>query len=370
MDVRDLLDGLGYTSSGNCLQGDELDRAPGFGHVFRRAKDPRAKQPIGLEAVYCLRQPAQNARTAASRTLVPITYVCQAKTLDDADRIHRLVWNQSVAPFVVVLAPQGVRLYSGFELRPRVTKSRRGSWIAEDDLSNAVRGLRELSLSAESIDSGAVWDTLGAKVRPQHRVEWHLLDDLRKLEGQIVAGGLDDRPLVHALIGKYVYLHYLRERGILSDERLAKWELAWDKVSGRTVELGAFARLCDSLEVWLNGSVFPLGAGDLKRIGRDALRKVAAVFEGDSPDGQYHLDFPAYDFSYIPVETLSVIYEQFLHATPRMAGESAGEHQAAYYTPVPVVNFIIDRMEEFHPLRPPMRTCDFSVGSGTFLVQC
>ena len=33
--------------------------------------------------------------------------------------------------------------------------------------------------------------------------------------------------------------------------------------------------------------------------------------------GQTHLDFRRYDFAHIPIETLSVVYEQFLHAEDR-----------------------------------------------------
>lgn len=325
-------------------------------------------ETAGLKAVYTLRPPSTIQEAAPGRTLVPITYVCRASTLDEADRIHRLVWNQSVAPFVVVLAPQGVRLYSGFESPSRAGRTRHAPMLVKDDLANAVRALRDLS--AASIDSGEVWDKWGAMIRPEHRVEWRLLENLQILERQIVQTGLDDRRLVHALIGKYVYLHYLRERGILSDERLGRWDVSWNRISGRTANPVGFRRICDELENWLNGSIFPLEPRELKAIGEDVLRKVASVFAGEAPDGQLHLDFPAYDFSHIPVETLSVIYEQFLHATPTEAGTSAGEHQAAYYTPVPVANFIIDRMEELHPLQPPMRACDFSCGSGTFLVQC
>ncbi len=364
METSDLLGKLGYAAP-NCLQGRELARAPDYGHVFRRATDANG---IGLQAVYCLRQPPQSQRPNPTHSLVPITYVCRAATLADADRVHRLVWNQSVAPFVIVLAQDGIRLYSGFERASDSHSSAQSALLAEATLSDAAKKLH--ALSAESIDSGEVWDKWGARLRPDRRVEWRLLGDLRKLEDQLCSAGLTDRSLIHSLIGKYVYLHYLRERGILSDPRLGKWELSWDKVSGRSAQIRSFTRVCQHLDEWLNGSVFPLLARDITAIGEQALRRVAGVFRGDDPKGQLHLDFAAYDFSHIPIETLSVIYEQFLHATLTDSGGSAGKQQAAYYTPVPVVNFILDRMEELHPLRPPMRVLDFSCGSGTFLVQC
>ena len=364
METGDLLDQLGYTAP-NCLRGRELERAPDYGHVFRRATH---KNGIGLQAVYCLRPQAKNRGAELTRPLVPVTYVCRAATLDDADRIHRLVWNQSVAPFVIVLAPDCVRLYSGFECTSQPGASAPSAFLAQATLTDAADKLRKLS--ADSINSGEVWDEWGAKVRPDRRVEWRLLADLRKLEHQVASAGLKDRPLIHSVIGKYVYLHYLRERKILSDERLGKWGLSWSQVSGRLAQIRSFARVCSELDEWLNGSVFPLLAREIDAIGKQVLSGVASVFAGDDPGGQFHLDFAAYDFSHIPIETLSVIYEQFLHATPTESGGTVGKEKAAYYTPLPVVNFVIDRMEELHPLRPPMRVLDFSCGSGTFLVQC
>ena len=55
--------------------------------------------------------------------------------------------------------------------------------------------------------------------------------------------------------------------------------------------------------------------------------------------------FEDYDFSYIPIETLSVVYEQFLHATGK------AKKTGAYYTPIPLVNFVLDALEELQPLQ-------------------
>jgi hypothetical protein len=364
MQPAELLETLGYAHSANCLQGRELNHAPGFGHVFRRAQET-----AGLEAVYCLRTPPSGLPEAYTRGVIPVVYVCRAPTLDAADQIHRLVWNQNIAPFVVVLTPTGVRLYSGFDLaRTARHRSSGVGRLVDADLDTAASALE--SISARSIDDGTVWDRWGRLLRPQNRVQWRLLTDLRKLEEQLVADGLKDQSLIHALIGKYVYLHYLRDRDILSDRRLAEWKLSWKEVTGRGASPKAFARLCRQLDEWLNGSVFPLATAEFRRIGDDAVRRVASVFAGDSPHGQMQLDFSAYDFAHIPIETLSIIYEQFLHAARDDEGQSEGWKQAAYYTPIPVVNFLLDRMEELHPLRSHMRVLDPSCGSGAFLVQC
>ena len=100
------------------------------------------------------------------------------------------------------------------------------------------------------------------------------------------------------------------------------------------------------------------------------LRKVAGTFRGDDPGtGQLVFDFGIYDFSLIPIETLSVIYEQFLHA-PNAQGTSAGKQSGAFYTPIPLVNFMLEELDSLHPFRKGMKVLDPSCGSGAFLVQC
>ncbi len=306
MEISELLQELGYSSSANCLQGSELDHAPDYGHVFRRAKET-----ANLMAVYSLRSQTTENK---NKTLIPVTYVCKAASFDEADGIHRLVWNQNVIPFLIVLAPQGIRVYSGFDLNSNKSKTSANQYlgeIPEADFSNVSKALA--SFSAESIDNGTIWNKWGDHVHPQQRVEWCLLEDLHKLEEGLTKSGLNDSALVHALIGKFVFLYYLRHRNILSDERLTLWNLSWDDVAGRTAKLSSFIRLCRELDERLNGSIFPLTEKKLRDIGAAVLQQLAGVFAGDSAVGQMHLDFDAYDFSHIPIETLSVIYEQFLH---------------------------------------------------------
>jgi hypothetical protein len=92
-------------------------------------------------------------------------------------------------------------------------------------------------------------------------------------------------------------------------------------------------RVCADLDDWLNGSVFPLTPRMMNDIGTDHLQRAAGVFAGDSPKGQMHLSFDAYDFSYIPIETLSIVYEQFLHARKSDTATTVGRKRGAYYTP-------------------------------------
>jgi len=300
----------------------------------------------------------------------PIVYLCRARTEAEARVIHQRVWNQDLTPFLLVASPQNLRVYPGFRFDPTEAKNddlNAGALRAFADLNRVATELD--SFRADAIDTGRFWRTWASEVKPEKRVDWRLLSHLRDLAKSLGESGVGDRSLVHGIIGKFVYLRYLRDREILSRRKLEAWDLDEEEVLSRNLRLEAFEQLLTRLDVWLNGSVFPLSGDQLRELGEDRLRTVAGVFRGDKASGQMALEFANYNFAFIPIETLSVIYEQFLHAPDPQTGVSRGKEEGAYYTPVPVVNFMLDRLEMRRPLQAGMRILDPSCGSGVFLVQ-
>lgn len=357
--LEGVLGALQYTTSPNYRSGDTLGFDPNYGHILRNAQ-----QACDLQGVYTLRGSAYDP----SQSDVPVVYVCRADSEQKAREIHRKVWNQNVVPFLLVVSPGWVRLYPGFRYEDHSGDDPKiGALRAINDFRQVVAELAPIR--GEAVDSGAVWKELGGHVTPESRVDWKLLKNLRTLDDWLYEDGVENRALSHAMIGKLVYLRYLRQRSILSDAKLKEWDISYDEAFGRHARLSTFADLVQRLDEWLNGSVFPLSRTKIQQFGAERLRRVASVFQGGTADGQLPL-FDIYDFSLIPIETLSVIYEQFLHATHHPSAKSEGAARGAYYTPVPLVNFMVDRLDAHKTLRPGMRVLDPACGSGAFLVQC
>src|SRR5271157_1223458 len=359
MNLETVLGALQYTASPNYRSGDALGLDPNYGHILRMAQ-----QACDLQGVYTLRGSVYDP----SQSDVPVIYVCRADSEQKAREIHRKVWNQNVVPFLLVVSPGWVRLYPGFRYDDHAGDDPRlGALRAIDDFGQVAAALAPIRRDA--VDSSAVWKEWGSHVTPESRVDWRLLKNLRSLDDWLSENGLEDRALSHSMIGKFVYLRYLRQRNILSDAKLKEWDISYDEAFGQHARLSTFSELVQRIDEWLNGSVFPLSRTKIQEFGAERLRRVASVFQGGTADGQLPL-FDIYDFSLIPIETLSVIYEQFLHATHHPSAKSEGAARGAYYTPVPVVNFMVDRLNSHNPLRPGMRVLDPACGSGAFLVQC
>ncbi|MEZ5581759.1 MAG: hypothetical protein R3F37_02335 [Candidatus Competibacteraceae bacterium] len=175
-----------------------------------------AQKTCGLRGVYTLQDERNGTR-------LPLIYLTEVADDTQASEIHRLVWNQNVVPFLLVSTPRRFCLYSGFRYRP---DKRREDRPLEESLKDATEALRKFAeIKAEAIADGRIWDRWGRHVSPETRVDWTLLSELEKLSDELRNQRGLNRHAAHALIGRYVFLHYLRDRSILSDSKLREWEL-------------------------------------------------------------------------------------------------------------------------------------------------
>ena len=356
MNVDELIDCLEYTDAPFYLYGSRLNDYPGYTHIFRLAQDQCA-----LHGVYVLTKPEMTY--SANPTIVPLVYVCEATTEEQAIEFHKLVWNQNVVPFLIVLTPRTVRLYPGFRFEARVN-------VSEDrpllEIPNTIDQVtkRLTDFTSKSIDRGKIWRSWYGEVTTETRVDRKLLKSLKTLGAWLQQHNLPPN-VAHALIGKYVYFHYLKDRKILSDRKFEQWKIDKESVFGRQATLSGFHGVTEKLDEWLNGTIFPVPKGGKSVLGTDHLRKVSGAFLGDDPStGQMHLDFTAYNFEHIPIETLSMVYQEFLHS------EGKGREKGAYYTPIQLANFVLDELHAKRPLDKVTKIFDPACGSGAFIVQC
>lgn len=356
MNIQDLLNCLEYSESTYYLSGSSLDVHPSYSHSFRLAKES-----CGLEGVFTLKEPDPNL--SLGKSILPIVYVCKANSESEAAKFHKLIWNQNIVPFFLVETPKYYRLYPGFRFDTRIGTEKDQSILEIAKTANAV--LLNLSdFKASAINSGAIWSRWEKVVTPETRVDTKLLNNLKSLSTWLQNHNLP-RNTAHSLIGKYVYLHYLKDRDILSERKLLQWGIEKGSVFGRNATLTGFQTVTERLDNWLNGTVFPIPEKGSGAPGSDHIQMIAGTFSGDDPKTrQMHLDFQAYNFKYIPIETLSMVYQQFLHV------EGKGRGQGAFYTPIHLVNFVLDGLDAKKPLRKGMTVCDTACGSGAFLVQC
>lgn len=232
MTLTSLLQELGYEQSESFLHQEtgDFNHVVDYGHLFRKASD----DPCRLRGVYALRE-SQNAPA------IPLVYVCDVPCEADAREVHRLVWNQDTVPFLIVNSPETVRVYPGFCRKPAYGTDRTADRVVrafdDADLGRIVH-----TLNASAIDSGHTWKAWGEYVAVKQRLNRRLLNNLKRLDNWLQGRAGLSRPFSHALIGKYIFLHYLRDRQILSDEKMGTFGIPKAEVFGRNATIEGLRR--------------------------------------------------------------------------------------------------------------------------------
>ena len=357
MSLAEVLDALDYSQSPYYLK-TEYKREPEVASLFRAA------HYAGVDGIYVFQSSSKEKTAFSVQTAV---YVAEAKTPEDARTIHRNLWNLGQAPFLIVVLPNHIRVYTGFDYSREDDKVGIVEPEVELDRNSILEHLADFC--AEAINNGQLWRQRSKHLKLNKRVDKRLLNNLSKL-GQFLREQMKLLPEVaHALIGKYVYIRYLRDRAILSNQWFQQHNIDIDAVLGRNATVDDLRHLCTILDKRFNGNIFPLDFDGNNAPKDEHVKYVASIFKGDEllPGGGRqlslsYLDFQVYDFAYIPIELLSSIYEQFLHA------EGKGKKVGAYYTPEYLADYLISEMSSIKPLQEGMTVLDPACGSGIFLV--
>lgn len=351
---------LGYKDSPHYYT-QVSDFGPETAHLFRAA------QEIGVVGTYVIQTSPNKGHILPAQ---PVVYIADVQETDEnavqlkVKEIHRGLWNLCFAPFIILKLPHQIRIYTGFNY----SEVEEDTGLLEPPIVDKSQ-LPQLikNFSATAIDKGQVWKAYANQIQSNQRVDQHLLTNLRNLGNLLKNDGLHPET-ANALIGKYVFLSYLRERNILSDTWLARQSIAPESIFSHQATRSSLKQLIEALRDF-NGKIFPIDFAD------DSLQDkhiswVAATFKGDEPSKentelwQLHLGFKAYDFRYIPVETLSAIYEQFLVSE----NEKVKQEQGVVYTPEFLADYLLSEVASVKPLQKGMKILDPACGSGIFLV--
>lgn len=357
IDVHALIHALGYLHSGRHWVTPENADARLTYH-YRLAQ--RAGEKIGpggrIVGAYVY-ETSLDDKTTPPR---PAVFVAEAANEEQARTIHKRLWNLGDCPFIVIVLPGVIRVYSGFDYDAK--DPRRGLVTSASAFQEALPDPLK-PFGADAIDSGNLWREQAKYLGSDTRVDYRLLTHLKELSRLLQERYALSREGAHALIGKYIYFRYLRDRGILDDEWLDSQGIRPENVFRNEATAAGFLSLAQALQTRFNGDIFPLPveANDQWKE-NGAVPFLVGVFNGNDPGGQLALDFQVYDFSYIPIELLSSIYEQFLKA------EGRGGEDGVVYTPEALADYVLAELESVHSLCLGHKVLDPCCGSGVFLV--
>lgn len=302
----------------------------------------------------------------------PVIYFRQVKKINAAEVItlHRSFWNQGIAPILVIITPDEVHVYSGL-IPPENTHTETGQTPGFVETLNRIQDqLRSFLLSVES---GEYFHVHRRSFDPHKRVDRNLLRNLdatRQKLSHVPAAQLEPQAL-DALLCRLVFACYLFDRGIVDQDYLKALRIhnaahLKDILAKqpRTAAKADLYALFTQLGNDFNGDLFTADLGvESRQIKGAHLDIIDDFFHGTNVQtGQ--MSFWPYDFSFIPIETISAIYEHFLKA----AGEEQKKKAGAFYTPRFLAEFVLDVALEGVTSLLDKRFLDPACGSGIFLV--
>ena len=284
----------------------------------------------------------------------------------DAMRIHRRFWNLGGAPILVLIAPQEVHIYSGLA-RPESIDSLfpKPSCLVET-LDRVAPALQNFLVSAQS---GAYFLEHTQSFDPDSRVDQDLLVNLGSTRERLRKETQSDssRDVVDRLLCRVVFSCYLFDREIIGANYLSELDIEDCNhlrdvlsIEPRDMAISMLYRFFRALGDDFNGDLFGNDLAEEERYIDEAHIRALSDFLHGTNVRTGQRQFWPYDFRYIPIETISAIYERFI--------TNEDQRKGTFYTPRFLAEIVLDTaLEGFGPL-VGKTYLDPACGSGIFLV--
>jgi len=280
---------------------------------------------------------------------------------ENVEQLHRQIWNFNQSPVIFIHTENQYHIYNGFSF----VKEKTG--LAE--LADFKKNLNDFNYF--EIVTGVTWEKYQKNLKNKQRVDYKLLDNvktLRKILTENITEETKDALPPHIannLIGRILFIRYLIDREVRIQKKLWTNDDLCEVLSEGVDTTYQIFEYLQSKENY-NGDLFPIEAVEKKKVQLQHLLKIVDLLKGTNLiSGQQSL-FDIYDFSIIPVELISNVYEFFI-------GVDNQESSGAYYTPLFLVDYVLSQtVEQYFDKYDKEYNCkvlDPACGSGIFLVE-
>jgi len=277
----------------------------------------------------------------------------------DKTSIFKSVWNFNESPVVIIQDSGAVEIYNGYH------------YLVNNNELSSISGNDIEDFSYFGLLSGEVWDKYKKRFNYKNRVDYRLLDNIKFARKLILDNYHISQSLVNRLIGKCIFTRYLIDRSVRINFQGVTEAIEYldnDHFAEVLENKEEVIELFDFLQDKFNGNLFSIERAEYDAVDQGALNILAELIKGTDIGEEVSQPslFDIYDFSIIPVEFISNVYEMFI-------GEDVQANKGAYYTPVFLVDYILSQtLEKYYQENPEGYNCkilDPACGSGIFLVE-
>jgi hypothetical protein len=297
----------------------------------------------------------------------------------DKKKLHKQIWNFNEAPIAIIIESGNIEIFNGFSVNEMGTEKgflvKIGNHEKLDDFTYF------------KLVTGKTWEIYKNELTYKNRVDYKLLNNIKDARKFILNKFPKTKSeknkelytkIVNALLGKVIFVRYLIDRKVILNfgEQSKTWTnddfCVLLQNPKKTQEF--FNYLADK-KTGFNGDLFTIKKDEYSIIPNDAYSILIGLLQSkDMGTDQLSL-FDLYDFSVIPIEFISNVYESFLGIEKKekeQKEDKKKDDDGVHYTPLFLVDYILSETVEKHLVKIKGTNCkvlDPACGSGVFLVE-
>jgi hypothetical protein len=272
--------------------------------------------------------------------------------------LHKVIWNFNETPIIIISENDKVSVYNGFAINKNTELLKK---LGGNEILNDFKYFE--------LVTGKTFEKYKQEFSYQNRVDYRLLKNIEATQDKLLKNYNCNRKTANALLGKIIFIRYLIDRKVRLnfDGESKVWtntelcELLKDREN-----VFSFFKYLESKDKGFNGNLFPIDKEAFYAIPDKAFKLIKRLLEGEEiKTGQKSL-FQLYDFSVLPIEFISNVYERFI-------GKENQAETGAFYTPMFLVDYIISQTVtkklNKSSTTASCKVLDPACGSGIFLVE-
>lgn len=279
---------------------------------------------------------------------------------ENLEKIQRQIWNFNQSPAIFINENNQWVIKNGFNLLEN-----------KQDLQTITNNISDFEYF--KIITGQTWTDYKHYFESKNRVDIYLLANIETARNILINKGNLHPTIANSLIGRVIFIRYLIDKQV----ELNKYQILNNNDFYNILsDIDKAYKFFKQIREDFNGNLFPLKykiegieISEEDKINEFHLFTIISLLKGDklSHSGKIQTSlFDIYDFSIIPIEFISNVYERFIGA----------ENQAkvgAYYTPLFLVDYIqketVSKYFDNNPTEYNCKVLDPACGSGIFLVE-
>jgi len=213
------------------------------------------------------------------------------------------VWNACEIPLFFVELPTEIRIYNAFQKPVHPDE-----WSEKDRWLKKIKNMKELlklnsTLSRAEVETGRIFNRF-KEINYMSKVDKCLLRNLRETRYRIIKNNIKEKKHVHALIGRSIFIRYLEDRKILTNDYFRNENISenrYSKYQEVLTDKKATYNLFRFLREDFNGNIFPFDYKEERIIDQSDLDALGECLIGKEMGKQLGLFNWAYKFGYCQV---------------------------------------------------------------------